>query len=152
MKFDCWDIKKQLLEFSNQNNVSVKILSEDEKAVIFQKVKKKYIREKAKIGYSIFEALKYEYVGTDVADSWKWLEDFIKNKSIIVFFNDSEEKNCYEFDDGKAFVDFYNNIPLIEFYIVDVELTYLLAYNHSQCLVAMGKAADWLEKYKKCIQ
>jgi len=57
---------------------------------------------------------------------------------------------------GEKFVDFYENIPLIEFYIVDPKLNFLLAYNHSQCLVAMGIAADWLEndiryveRYKK---
>lgn len=92
--------------------------------------------------------LKYEgATGTNDPDSWRWIKDFTTREPIVLIFNSSVEPRYYEFPNTETFVELYDDLPLIEFYIVDYTLDYLIAYNHSQCLTAIGKAADWLESY-----
>lgn len=64
-------------------------------------------------------------------------------------FFDYKDGEYVELSNGNIFVDFYNDCPKDEFYMTDLEGSFLLGYNHSNCLFAMGIAADWLEKDEK---
>lgn len=139
-------MEPHLIEFWESVGEKISILSKDEKEKIWNAVKMKYLRPNVHIGYSIFDAVVFSsMVGIDIPDSWKWIGDFVKNDSVILFFNKDMGNNFYEIENGSTFVKFYDECGLIEFYITDRYTNYLLGYNHSQCLFAMGTAIKWLE-------
>ena len=59
----------------------------------------------------------------DIPDSWKWINDFIQNRKIIIFFNSDTGREYIILKNGNIFVDFYDNSPLEEFYITESRKT-----------------------------
>lgn len=137
---------QDLIEFCKKLGEEYNILSVEEKNKIKNLIKEKYLRREVKIiNFSIYEALDFSQSwGTNIPESWKWINDFIDNQSVIVFFNSGEGKDYIQLKNGNIFVDFYNISPVEEFYITDADTSFLLAYCHSQCLSTMGTAKNWL--------
>ena len=140
-----------LINFWKTAGEKIRILSETEKEKIWGAVKDKYLRPDVHIGYSICDAINFSLAsGINIADSWMWIGDFIKNNTVILFFNKDLGDNFYEIENGSMFTKFYDEeCGVIEFYITDVDTNFLLAYNHSQCLVALGTAREWLKSDKR---
>lgn len=138
-------MEQELIDYYKKIDLDYYILTAEEKNHIKQMIERLYIRKNAKYGFSLFDMLKIgESVAVNFYDSWSWINDFIKDKKVIVFF-DYKEGEYIELSNGSAFIEFYDNCPKDEFYMTDTEGNYLLGYNHSHCLFAMGIAADWLE-------
>lgn len=144
-------MEQNLLEFFEKQGEKISILSQIEKERIWDAIRIKYLRPNIHIGYSIFDAVDFSaMLGIDVADSWRWISDFIKNNPIILFFNKDMGNKFYEIENANKFMDFYSDeCGVIEFYITDRETNYFLGYNHSQCLFVMGSAIEWLENDKR---
>lgn len=142
-----------LIEFCKKEKQNYMILNSEERQFIKNAVKTKYMRKDVKTSFSFFNMLDYSHMsGTNVADAWRWIKDFIANKEVVVFFNEGTAKEYIKLYNGAIFVDFYDESPLVEFYITDCTISFLLGYNHSQCLFAFDTAGDWLEnddRYKK---
>lgn len=142
-------MEQELINYCKQMNVGCSILNYNDRNSVAKKIEALYVRENAKYGFSLFDILKCEeLIGVNLFESWKWVHDFIEEKSIIVFF-DYKMGEYVEIDCGNIFVQFYDDCPKDEFYITDWSGSFLLGYNHSKCLFAMGTASDWLEKSEK---
>lgn len=142
-------MEQELINYCKKMNVECSILSSDDRSNVIQKIEELYVRENAKYGFSLFDILKFEeLIGVNLFESWKWVNDFIEEKPIIVFF-DYKVGEYVELACGSVFVQFYDDCPKDEFYITDRSGNFLLGYNHSNCLFAMGTASDWLEKSEK---
>jgi hypothetical protein len=124
-------MKELLMDFWKSAGKKIRILSEDEKD-------------------RIWDALNYPLISCSRgADSWRCIGDFIKNDTVILFFNKDWGDDFYEIENGSMFVKFYDEeCGGIEFYITDSNTNFLFAYNQAQCLVAMGTAREWLSSYK----
>ena len=86
-------------------------------------------------------------------DSWLWPKDFIKNHDIYVMFSDNyNSEYIYYFKYGLDFFDTYPQWPFLEFYITDLQSSYLIGYNNSACLLTMGSAIEWLENDSRYIE
>lgn len=146
-------VKELIIDFWKSAGEKIRILPEDEKERIWNAVKEKYLRPGVHIGNSICDALNYPLVsGSRGPDSWRRIGDFIKNNTVILFFNKSWGVDFYEIENGSMFVKFYDEeCGGIEFYITDSDTNFLFAYNEAQCLVAMGIAREWLSSCKKSI-
>lgn len=144
---------EDLIEYCERLKQKYDILNLEQRELIQKTVKEKYIRKDAKFGFSIFDMLDFSHMsGINIPDAWRWIKDFIQNKEIVVFFNLGTAKEYIKLYHGEIFVDFYDESPLVEFYITDCAVSFLLGYNHSQCLFVFETAADWLEnddRYKK---
>ena len=142
-----------LIEFCEEIKEEYKILNSEEEEFIKKIIKNKYVKQNAKTSFSFFNMLDYSQMsGVNLPDSWKWIKDFINNKKVIVFFNEGMGKKYIKLYNGGIFVDFYDEGPLVEFYITDCNGSFLLGYNHSQCLFAFETAGIWLEndiRYKE---
>lgn len=139
-------MEEQLINFWKVIGEKIRILSDDEKERVWNVVKERYLKANVHIGYSICDAINYTIAsGIDIADSWRWISDFVKNDTVILFFNKDWGNNFYEIENGSTFVKFYDEeCGVIEFYITDKCASFLIAYNHSQCLVTLGTAREWL--------
>ena len=144
---------EDLIEYCKKLKQKYSILNSEEKEFIKKTVKANYVRKDAKTSFSFFDRLDYsDMSGINIPDAWRWIKDFVANKEIIVFFNEGAAKEYIKLYHGGIFVDFYDESPLVEFYITDCAVSFLLGYNHSQCLFAFGTAGDWLEndnRYKR---
>lgn len=144
-------MKEQLIDYWKSARKNIRILTEEEKAEIWRQVKEKYLRPGVHIGYSICDALNGSLASSNRGpDSWRCIGDFIKDNTVILFFNKDWGGDFYEIEDGSLYAKFYDEeCGGIEFYITDADTNFLFAYNESQCLVAMGTAQEWLMSYKK---
>lgn len=141
---------KQLIRFCQSNNEKFIILDVDERLEIQSIIKEKYVRKDARLKFSIYDTLNFmEASSIDVSDSWKWINDFIQNRTIIVFLNLDIGKDYIKIIHGNIFIKFFDESPLEEFYNTDENTSFLLAYCHSQVLLAMGLAEDWLRHDKR---
>ena len=143
-------MEEQLIDYWRSSGKEIRILPADEKEKMWDAIRKKYLRSGVHIGYSICDALNCPLASSmGGADSWRCIGDFMKENTVILFFNKDWGGEFYEIENGRMFVPFYDEeCGGIEFYITDSEASFLLAYNEAQCLIAMGTAADWLEGYK----
>lgn len=142
-------MEKELIDYYKKKCFNYRILTLQEKMHIKLLIENIYINQNKRYGFSLFDVLKIEEsVSVNCFSSWSWICDFIKDKNIIVFF-DYKEGEYIELSNGSIFVEFYEDSPKEEFYIIDLHGTFLLGYNHSNCLFAMGTAADWLEQSEK---
>lgn len=143
-------MEEQLIEYWRSAGKEIRILPADEKEKMWDAIRKKYLRPGVHIGYSICDALNCPLASSmGGADSWRCIGDFMKENTVILFFNKDWGGEFYEIENGRMFVPFYDEeCGGIEFYITDSEASFLLAYNEAQCLIAMGTAADWLEGHK----
>lgn len=142
-----WNIKEQILTASNNLGMQVSILTSEKKTEVISRVMNRFVKKDETHIFPIFEKLD-DFVGIDVSESWMWISDFINDNTAILFFNDDDEKELYEFQKGKDIVSILNEIYNVEFYVTNSRTEYLLGYNHSQCLVASGTAIEWLENHK----
>ena len=143
-------MEEKLLDFWKAAGSSIRILPKDEKEKMWAAIREKYLRPGARIGFSICDALNYPFVSSIRGpEPWRCIADLVKNDTVILFFNKDWGDNFYEIENGSLYVRFYDlECGGIEFYITDAAASFLLAYNESQCLVAMGTAREWLEGYK----
>ncbi|PZD97214.1 hypothetical protein DNH61_03830 [Paenibacillus sambharensis] len=141
-----WDIGEQIHDASKKLKISFEVLTQQEKEKIEEGVFKEYINNGRT--FPLFEKLN-DFVGIDVPESWTWINDFIQGDCCVLFFNPDDEKDFYKFLNGEDLVSVINEIFNVEFYVTNYNADYLLGYNHSQCLVASGRAAAWLEQYPR---
>lgn len=140
----------ELIDYCIEKNLSYRILSIEEIERVRNIIEKLYQRT-TNYGFSLFDMLKFDEMKflpyDESCESWRCIHSFIENKRIIVFFYYKAKNEKYiELLNGDCFIAFYENAGLHEFYIMDPNGAFLLGYNHSNCLFAMGDAADWLEK------
>ena len=92
----------------------------------------------------------WENVTHDVSvcdqESWKWIAEFVKDTTVVMFFNEDDESTVIEFQDGKDVVPVLAETSSFEFYLTDYSVSYTLCFNHHDYLVATGSAADWLQR------
>lgn len=81
-------MEQELINYCKQMDVGCFILAYNDKNKIIEKIETLYVKENAKYGFSLFDILKFEeLIGVNLFESWKWVHDFIEEKSIIVFFD-----------------------------------------------------------------
>jgi len=134
-------IEQEIDKFSKQE---IQRLSGERKRDFIIHFKRKFLKTNRKNTFSVFEMLQDDFIGIDVYESWKWVKDYLTER-ILVLFGTIESENIYEIKDGTIFDQLYDNLPGIEFYITNSKYDFLIGYNHSNCLVAMGRAIEWLE-------
>ena len=79
------------------------------------------------------------------SEAWCWISEFISNSECYFVVNHCGNKCVYIFESGYSLVNMYDaTYQNIEFYVTDMEYTYLLAFNHEDYLCACGRAKDWL--------
>lgn len=86
-------IKDNIMDTTKRLNISLKILSEQEKKILKNNIKK-FLKKDTKI--FLWEMLK-NYTCVQYEEAWVWIKDYIKNKKCIMFFNYQDEKEAFFF-------------------------------------------------------
>lgn len=139
-----WDIKKQILDASKLLNIEVKEIDASLKEKMLMSICEKYLMDKIK--FPLWERLNDAQSKSD-EEAWKWVEDFIGDEKVTLFFNPSDEEGAYLLNSGKDVVSILGEMYNVEFYLTDEETSYLLCFNHHDVLLASGNAKAWLVEY-----
>lgn len=139
-----WNINKQILDASKLLNIEVKQLEYNAKKSVIINIANKYIKNDIK--YPLWDKLNDSMAELD-EKAWEWVEDFVGNDNVIIFFNPNDEKGAYLLDSGKDLVSILGEMYNIEFYLTNQETSYLICYNHHDVLLASGEAKFWLKEF-----
>lgn len=79
------------------------------------------------------------------ADAWEWIADFVGARPCVLLFDASEEVEMFGVPSGEALESLLANCSQFEFYVTDVDASYLICFNHHDFLICCGDARAWLE-------
>ncbi len=96
--------------------------------------------------YPIWENL-IDSIAIDCKFSWSWFKEILIEQELILFFEPDDDKKMFYFDNGKQIVEVLLNCYRFNFYITNLEQTFLFAYNDHDYLIACGNAKEWLRSY-----
>lgn len=129
------DSKIELKELDLETSENIKLL-----------IYKNYL-DKNRKGNWMWEKLKV-YESLRDSNGWKYIKEFISNNSCIIFFNQDEEKKMFRIENGADLYYILSETSGFEFYITDLECTYLICFNHHDILFGCGKAMRWILRIK----
>ena len=139
-----WNISEEVKRAAAVLNIDLTELSRDVSLEIIRIITEKYTK-----GHSCFlwdDLTDYVYVNN--SDAWSWINEYIGNTEVIMFFNESDEKKSFLFKNGDDLVAVLGETYGFEFYVTNKEKSYLLVFNHHDILMACGDAKNWLNTKK----
>jgi hypothetical protein len=99
-------------------------------------------------GGALWERLA-DVVSVQDADGWKRIAEYAGDHPGILFFNSEDEPAMFEFTRRRDVVAVLAECTGFEFYLTDIEATFLLCFNHHDFMIAAGDARSWL---LSCVQ
>jgi hypothetical protein len=76
--------------------------------------------------------------------AWTWMTDFLREKEVLVFFNQEDCESVFDFYHGEQVVPVLDETNRFEIYITNRTADFLLSFNHHDVLSALGMAREWL--------
>jgi hypothetical protein len=140
-----WNIKEQIISAACSLNISIQEVPTSEIEYIVSQVTDKF--EGGSKAIPLWENLK-DYISVNNKDAWLWIGELIGDTETIIFFNLSDEKATFTFNNGDNVVSVLSETYGFEFYLTNRATEYLICFNHHDVLIACGNAIGWLIKYK----
>lgn len=135
-------ISAEIGVIATSNNILVERLSDEYAKVIRKKIVEKYLDSQPRA--FLWETFKEAAVIED-CNGWKKLCDFVGDNRCIMFFDDGEDDAMLVINDGNALYKLLSEMFGFEFYITNFKTNYVLCFNHHDCLVGCGTAAEWIK-------
>lgn len=76
------------------------------------------------------------------ADGWKLIPEFVGARQCVMYLDGGTI--IWKFDSGHDLFRVLSECPAVEFYVCDLEASYLLCCNHHDCLIGWGVAVAWV--------
>lgn len=80
------------------------------------------------------------------SDGWEWISRFVGSLPCVLLFDVTEEAEMFHVPSGEALETLLANTEGWEFYVTDLETSYLICFNHHDMLICCGRARAWLEE------
>jgi hypothetical protein len=77
-------------------------------------------------------------------EGWQWIGQFVGTRACILLFDATDEVEMFRLPDGSALDGLLQSSVGFEFYVTDLDATYLACFNHHDVLVCCGSARAWL--------
>lgn len=132
---------------SINNKLSVDIVSDYTCKTILDTVAKLYV-DTEKNGFWLWEKLSVHEELSDI-NGWSLIQNYVSNKSCVMFFNQDEETKMFMVSNGKDLQYILSETCGYEFYITDLQCSYLICFNHHDVLIGCGNAEKWVKGLKK---
>jgi hypothetical protein len=97
------------------------------------------------VGLSLWEHLR-QGVSIHDPDGWQRIAEHVGQQQAVLFFNPNDETAMFVTQDGDHLTSILGNSYQYEFYVSDMEQSYLLVHTHHDVLIAAGAAAAWLKQ------
>ena len=93
-----------------------------------------------------------EYINICGEYAWKHIPKILdENKIYILFFNQIECKKAYGFYDANNLCTIIGETYDFEFYITDLDGSFILCFNHEEILCGCGNIINKMKKYRTSI-
>ena len=112
------------------------------------------VRERIAIRFGLDPSELMEHVRPDgsasIHDSeiWRSLDDLAGEAPLYLFFRRDEDHGVWRIPDGRSLVSVLNESIGFVFYIASEALDFLAYYEDHDCLLGVGRAADWIRRIK----
>lgn len=73
---------------------------------------------------------------------WKLIAGYVGERGCLMFAADG--RDVWALDNGATLERLLGESPLFEFYVCNIEATYLLCHNHHDQVIGWGEAASWV--------
>lgn len=90
----------------------------------------------------LWDATVSEHVAFECPSGWQLIPRFIGASECLMF--ESRARTIWRFGSGDDLLRVLEDAPALEYYVCDVEVTYLLCHNHHDYLIGWGAAAAWV--------
>jgi hypothetical protein len=81
--------------------------------------------------------------------AWRWIGDWIENESCVLLWDPANERRALRFAKGRGVVSLLEEVYGTEFYVTDEDMTYMICFNHHDCLISAGRARSWLQQHPR---
>ncbi len=132
---------------STKNKLMIKEVPYNICEYILETITKFYV-DTGKKGIWLWEKLN-EYISISDSYGWSYIKDYVLDNDCIMFFNQDEEKKMFKISNGKDLQFILSETNAYEFYITDLNCTYLLCFNHHDVLIGCGEAIKWMNNLKE---
>lgn len=79
---------------------------------------------------------------------WMLIQEYANN-NLILFVNPDEEKDMWIVPSGVILTSILSETVGFPFYVTSLEADYILCFDDHDCLIATGKAVEWLVKIRE---
>lgn len=134
--------RDEIYEVAHKLNVNMSELSEDAQRSLREKLVTKFSDSEC---YYMWKCLK-ERESIQIEEPWTWLKEFTATIPTVLLFDRSEDNMALVFKTGIDAVSVLEECFRMEFYLTDMQATFLLCCNHHNYLIASGTALNWLRK------
>ncbi|NJL77645.1 MAG: hypothetical protein HC836_35460 [Richelia sp. RM2_1_2] len=77
---------------------------------------------------------------------WSFIQDYVGEEEIILFVNPNEEKDMWIIPSGSALTSILGETIGFPLYVTSRDTDYMLCFDDHDCLIANGKAVEWIRK------
>lgn len=138
-------IKDNIYEAIKNSEIQIEEICIQDCDDIRKMISQKYCRNAGKTDVLWDDLLEYSSISD--ADAWKLFKCMVKRECIL-FFNKSDENCMFKIKTGSDLDYILSETYGFEFYVTDMECSYLLCFNHHDILYGCGLAYEWLKLYK----
>ena len=135
-------VKNSIAEIRDILSYTIDEMSELESHLFRKELCQKFTNSKEH--YPIWEHFSSFFSVRD-NDAWMWLDEFIKQEEVYLFFDKTDFPIVYIFQAGQSIVRFLEEFPW-DFYLSNKANDYILTHNDHDYLIATGTAETWLKK------
>ena len=75
---------------------------------------------------------------------WSYIQDYVGEEKVVLFVNPDEEKDMWIVRSGSALTSILSETFGFPFYVTSSEADYILCFDDHDCLIANGKAVEWI--------
>ena len=143
--------REEIIVAAHLLNVTAEELTPTYREELKERVKDRYVdrelllRKKRRLRERMGSALRGPGISVRHDGAWRWLGSFLGNKPTFMLFDKVTAESGFSFPNGEDIVSVLGESIGFEFYLTDEAVSFLLCYQRSNYLVALGGATDWLE-------
>jgi hypothetical protein len=81
-------------------------------------------------------------------DGWRLIDDYLTGSQFVVLFDPEEDPDILTFPAGTLIAPLLEECPGFELYVPNREVSFLVAFNHHDYLIAAGDAIGWFQELR----
>lgn len=142
-----YSIKSDLDSVSQEYKICIDFLENYCIVELLNKLNKKYVDNKLNNVF-LWDNF-FDCVSVYDENWWKYIGDFVGDKPCILMAYDNNDWIAIKINSGMDLNILLSESCGFEFYIMDIELSYVICFNHHDVLIGLGKAKNWILDIQK---
>lgn len=135
-------VSSEIISVAADNSIYIEKLQDKEAEMLRGRVIENYVCMRK--GSFLWEKLKEAAVKVD-NNGWEKISEFVGEKKCLMFFDDVEDGTFIILKNGETLYKILAEMYGFEFYLTDFDATYMICFNHHNCLLGCGIAKEWVE-------